>query len=81
MKDINDKKLEPPTPEDSWAQVELWRWQYGGLPDANDYRPLDVSKGLQGMANAIKEGDLGKFPTPYNVVLVLEYAAKLLRKD
>ena len=69
-------------PDDAWAEVELWRWQYGTLPQPGDMRPLDVSKGLQGMADAIRKGNRSNFPTPYNVITVLEYAAKLIaRKD
>jgi hypothetical protein len=33
-------------PGDSWAEVELWRWQYGDLPQPNDMRPLYVPAGL-----------------------------------
>jgi hypothetical protein len=67
-----------PSPEDSWARVELWRWQYGSLPQPDDMRPLDVPAGLRGMANAIRQGDRENFPSPGNVVAVLEYAAKVI---
>ncbi len=53
---MNDKKFELPNPEDSWAKVALWRWQYGTLPQPDDMRPLDVSAGLRGMAAAIRKG-------------------------
>ena len=75
---MNDKKFELPTPEDSWAKVELWRWQYGTLPQPDDMRPLDVAAGLRGMAEAIRKGDRNNFPTPFNVIAVLEYAAKII---
>ena len=65
--------------DDSWAEVELFRWQYGHLPQ-DDNRPLDVSEGLIGMSKGIKEGleskDYSKMPAPFNVCLVLEYCAR-----
>lgn len=68
-----------PDPEDSWAQVELYRWQYGELPD-DDSKPLDESKGLEAMADAIekgcKENNSSIMPSPYNVCSVLRYMAK-----
>ena len=67
-----------PSPEDSWAMVELWRWQYGTLPQPGDMRPLDPAAGLRGMADAIRKGDRENFPSPGNVVAVLEYAARLI---
>lgn len=72
-----------PNPDDSWAQVELFRWQYGELPkDGNDRRKLDVSEGLRNMAKAIEAGCKGggreAMPTPFNVCSVLNYAAKLI---
>ena len=75
---MSDKKFELPTPEDSWAKVELWRWQYGTLPRQDDMRPLDVSEGLRGMAAAIRKGDRSNFPTPFNVITVLEYVANVI---
>ena len=75
---MDESKIKLPDPEESWARVELWRWQYGTLPQSDDMRPLDVSKGLQGMAAAIRKGDRSNFPTPFNVIAVLEYAAKLI---
>jgi len=71
-------KIKLPDPEDSWARVELWRWQYGTLPRPDDMRPLDVSAGLRGMATAIRQGNRDNFPSPGNVVAVLEYAAKAI---
>lgn len=37
----------------NWADVELWRWQYGALPEQDDTRELDVMKGLGLMAEAV----------------------------
>jgi hypothetical protein len=67
-----------PNPEDSWAQVELFRHQYGELPTQGDMREINPSEGLRGMANALKNFDQSKWPSPFNVISVLEYAAKLL---
>jgi hypothetical protein len=78
MRTLRDLVIEDNTPEESWARVELWRWQYGHLPAANDEQPLDVAAGLRGMAEAIRKGDLSNFPTPFNVIAVLEYAAKVI---
>jgi len=69
-------------PNDSWAQVELYRWQYGELPPQdNSCKKLKVSEGLKGMATAIETGDVKNFPSPMNVVSVLRYAAKLLEES
>ena len=72
-----------PTPDDSWAQVELYRWQYGELPPQDDTcKILNVPDGFEGMARAF-DGDRSKknpWPAPSNVASVLRYAAKLLRK-
>jgi hypothetical protein len=69
-------------PSDSWAMVELYRWQHGTLPPNDDTcKELDVSKGLMGMADAIMKGDESNFPTPFNVASVLAYAAKELNQN
>lgn len=77
------KAIQIPDPCDSWAQVELHRWQYGSLPQPNDRRPLDVSAGLQCMADAIetgcKTGATEAMPSPFNVCEVMRYAARLLK--
>lgn len=66
-------------PNDSWAEVELYRWQYGELPPQDETcKALDVSEGLRGMAKAIEKHDLNNFPSPSNVISVLRYVAKLL---
>jgi hypothetical protein len=66
---------------DSWATVELYRWQYGMLPMPQDQRKLIPSEGLKGMAKAIMAGNLNNFPTPMNVASVLFYVAKLIEKN
>jgi hypothetical protein len=68
-------------PSDSWAEVELFRWQYGELPKGgSDNRKLDVSEGLIGMAKAIEKHltnkEFDKLPTPFNVCEVLKYCAR-----
>lgn len=75
-----------PDPNDNWAQVELFRWQYGELPQPTDTRPLDVAEGLRKMSVALMEGcqkDAAteakeNMPSPFNVVSVMQYVAKLL---
>lgn len=68
-------------PNDSWAQVELYRWQYGELPPQNDTcKQLDEPAALRAMADAIeagcKSGKREDMPSPYNVCSVLRYVAK-----
>lgn len=54
----------------SWARVELWRWQYGHLPDAGDTsRPLDIELAAKAMAMACREGKV----KPFNAASVIEY--------
>jgi hypothetical protein len=71
-------------PEDSWAEVELFRWQYGQLPGSPDDRRLDKSKGLAAMAKAIEEGcaakDVSKMPHPMNICSVLNYCARKMNE-
>lgn len=66
--------------DDKWARVELYRWQHGDLPRKNE-KPLSVPEGLRGMAKAIDAGDPASFPTPFNVALVLRYAAKMIERE
>ena len=73
-------------PNDSWAQVELYRWQHGELPPQDDTcKELDEPTALWAMAAAIEEGcKSGKredMPSPYNVCSVLRYAAKNFSRD
>lgn len=71
-------------PNDSWARVELYRWQYGELPPNENSQELDESIALQNMAEAIeggcKTGDHRMMPTPFNVCSVLRYIAKKIKK-
>lgn len=70
-------------PEDDWAEVELYRWQYGTLPQNDSSRKLDVSKALAAMANAFEEGykskDASKFPAPFNIQAVLNYCSRKMK--
>jgi hypothetical protein len=69
-----------PDGNDSWAQVELYRWQYGELPPQDETcKKLDVCVGLNAMADAIEKHDVKNFPSPVGVMTVLRYAAKLIR--
>jgi hypothetical protein len=78
-----------PDPADSWAQVELHRWQYGELPQPTDMRPLNVAEGLRKMADAIQTGchreataeQRENMPAPFNVCSVMRYAAKLFDNE
>jgi len=73
-------RLGVPPPEDSWARVELWRWQYGTLPTPDDMRPLDVAYGMAQMAKALDQPMRrgANMPMTCNVAAVLRYAAKLI---
>jgi len=82
--EINGKTMDVPDPEENWAEVELYRWQYGRLPIEGKEEPLDASKGFEAMADAIaegcKSGDTSKMPNPFNVMMALRYAAKKLKQ-
>ena len=69
-------------PDDNWAKVELYRWQYGELPNTGEHKPLNISKGLENMADALEEGyttaDVNKMPSPFNVCEVLRFCARKL---
>jgi hypothetical protein len=84
---LKDKVIEHNADDDDdWAQVELFRWQYGKLP-YNDSRPLNPSIALIKMADAIEEGCRKKtknhsdMPSPYNVCEVLRYCSRRLGKQ
>lgn len=71
-------------PNDSWAQVELYRWQHGELPPQNgNCKELDESIAAVAMADAIelgcKNNDRSIMPSPYNVCSVLKYLAKKIK--
>lgn len=67
-------------PEDSYARVELYRWQHGELPPQKRSKELDESVAISRMTDAleagIKEGDMSKAPAPHNLVAVLRYIAR-----
>lgn len=74
------KNTSIPSPDDSWAKVELYRWQYGELPPPDgSCKELDTCKGMEAMADAIEKYDVKNFPSPVGVMAILRYAAKLLR--
>ncbi len=66
-------------PNDRWAEVELFRWQYGELPGGGDYRQLDAAVGLRNMADALeascKGGSMEDAPSPFAVCSVLRFVA------
>ena len=69
---------EPHNPDDSWAIVELYRWQHGELPP-NDgtCKPLDLEKGAMAMADALLESsEPGAMPTPYNAAKIIQFLAR-----
>jgi hypothetical protein len=62
---------------DSWARVELYRWQHGHLPSGDEQKPLDISEGLMKMSEALIAGNSNaEIPTPFNVSSVLAYISK-----
>ena len=68
---------------DSWAQVELYRWQHGELPPQDETcKKLDEPAALRAMADAIergcKDGKPNEMPSPFNVCSVLRYVAAKL---
>lgn len=50
------QKCDSPYSE-SWAEIELFRWQYGDLPTPDDTRKLDVMKGLGLLGEAVATGE------------------------
>jgi hypothetical protein len=59
----------------SWAQVELFRWQYGELPKPEDTREIDYEKAFKAASEGCKEGKLD----PFNASMMLWYAGELLK--
>lgn len=70
--------MQIPDPNDSWALVELYRWQHGTLPETVDEKPLDEAAGLRAMAEALETKPPTEWPEPFNIASVLKYAAKLI---
>lgn len=57
---------------DTWAEVELWRWQYGHLPDSSDTQPLDIKIATQKMAEALLEGKV----QPFSAASVIKFLGR-----
>ena len=70
-------------PNNDWAQVELYRRQYGELPGegGKEEKPLDEPLAMERMAEALLSKNPKKMPSPFNVSSVLKYAASLIRKS
>lgn len=62
---------------DSWALVELYRWQHGDLPDEN-YKPLNIDQALLNCAKNMGEGNV---PEVFNVMSVLDYLGRTYNFD
>jgi len=60
----------------SWAQVELFRWQYGELPAEDDKRKLDTQLALIKMAQGIMDNNCPRL----NIPAVLIYVGHLVRQ-
>lgn len=71
------KVMNVPDANDSFAQVELFLWQYGELPKPTDTRRLDINKALDQcylkIMQAGKEKDMSKMPSPFGVACVMKY--------
>lgn len=64
---------------DSWASVELYRWQHGELPShESPQKKLDAPAAFRAMARAFLTPDTSTWPTGGNVASVLCYAARML---
>ena len=61
-------------PEESWARVELFRHQYGELPNSADERKLDVKVAAVKMAQAVADGKVDTF----NAAMVIGYLQTLI---
>lgn len=72
-----------PDPEDSWAMVELYRWQHGELPHDSNEKSLNESEALISMASAIERGvsenDWSVMPSPHSVCSILRYMARKIK--
>lgn len=67
----------------SWAMVELHRWQYGELPLPSDCRPVDMKVAARAMASALRTAmqSTAEFaqtncPSPFNCATVLAYLSR-----
>ncbi len=81
---MNDNQVKVIDPNEEWARVVLWRWQYGELPVPGEAtpadKPLDEATGLENMAAALEDNNPVNYPTVFNVVSVLKYMASRIRK-
>lgn len=66
-------------PNDDWAEVELYRWQYGRLPTPWNNPKLHLPTALKNLADAIEKRDMSNFPTPLAIMSVLRYVAKRVK--
>jgi hypothetical protein len=81
-REVFQKTLES-SGNDSYARVELYRWQHGNLPpqDSAVCKPLSVPAGLRSMAMAFCEPpDNDAWPHPFNIASVFEFCAKQVEK-
>lgn len=67
-------------PFENWMQVEMYLWQHGHLPDENSFEKVTLKEAMQGMARAISNKDTNHFPTPMQVIDMLNYASKYIKK-
>lgn len=63
-------------PDLCWAQVELFRHQYGELPKDNDKRTIDYPKAFTMGAELISKGKVD----PYNASTIVELASYITKK-
>ncbi len=69
------------TGNDSWARVELYRWQHDKLPTDNDNQEMIISKALSSAAIKLINPIEGQTISPLAVASVLMYLSKLELKD
>lgn len=73
------KVVQIPDANESFAQVELFLWQYGELPQPTDTRKIDIGKALNACHDRIfkagKEKDMKLMPSPIGVASVMKYLA------
>lgn len=73
-------KFKIPDPNDSWATVELYRWQHGCLPGDptvpdDGMKKIDIPVALKAMGDAFTHQQ-NEWPAPHNIQSVLYYLAK-----
>jgi len=71
-----------PSPEDSWATVELYRLQHGELPPRDgEAKPVQISEALKALARIVDGTDKRELPPRFSVASVLRYVAKEIAKQ